>query len=162
MTKALIVALLAPLVAAIGISANRPAISKVPGERGPLATAQALFDAMAARDTEAAKHLVLPGTVFLGTQRTPEGPRVQRLAFQDWLLLMDSMEVDVLEAFEGEPSVHVSGDIAMVWGAYRLELGGELQHTGIDALTLLRTQTESGETWRIAGIAFTTIPARDE
>ena len=49
-----------------------------------------------------------------------------------------------------DPTVMVSGPIAMVWYPYDLWGDGEWQHCGVDVFTLVKT----GDGWRIASMAF--------
>lgn len=49
------------------------------------------------------------------------------------------------------PTVHVSGALAVVWLPYDLYHDGKWSHCGIDALTLVKV----GAAWKIAMFAFT-------
>ena len=49
-----------------------------------------------------------------------------------------------------DPTVMVSGSVAMAWYPYDLWVDGEWQHCGVDVFTLVK----AGDGWRIASMAF--------
>ena len=49
------------------------------------------------------------------------------------------------------PEVRVDGDLATLWAPYDFHLGDEFSHCGVNALQLVRTDSQ----WRIVSIAYT-------
>lgn len=115
-----------------------------------LAALQRLFDAMAARDTAAARALLVPGSQFVSARgdTTIVRPRVQ--GDTAFLRMLATTTDRLLERF-WQPTVLVDGPVATVWTPYDFHVNGTWTHCGIDAVTLLRV----GDAWRIAGITYT-------
>lgn len=60
-----------------------------------------------------------------------------------------SPTVDIVErGFDAE--IRIAGTLASVWLPYDLYVDGEWSHCGVDAFTLVK----SGESWRIASLAY--------
>ncbi|HEY2065383.1 MAG TPA: hypothetical protein VGG84_05450 [Gemmatimonadaceae bacterium] len=115
-----------------------------------LAVVSRLFDAMAQRDTVAARAVLAPGTqiVSIRGDTTGVGPRVSS----------DTAFIRSLGSGHGQlrerlwsPTVLLRGPLATVWAPYDFHLDGLRTHCGIDAFTLVRT----GSVWRVTGIAYT-------
>jgi len=116
-------------------------------EREVIETVQAFFDVIGSKDARAGAELTLGEGVFLNV-REEEGRRVvKHFSNADWLAELPGEERAMTEAFDGEPTVLVAGDVAMVWAPYVFHVDGELSHTGIDVFNLLRTE----DGWKIAG-----------
>ena len=115
-----------------------------------VATVQRLFDAMAARDTVAARALLLPGTRFVSISNDT-GPAIPRVQGDSAFLRMLAGSSERLLERMWAPVVQVQGRIATVWTPYDFHRGGRFSHCGIDAVTLLRT--DAG--WRSAGLLYT-------
>ncbi len=128
--------------------------SSAPSERtAVLATVQAFFDAMHARDPEAAARSVLPEGVFVNT-RSEDGKRVEKhFSNREWIEKLTLEKTVLLEEITGTPTVQVEGDLASVWCAYRFSIDGQPSHTGVDVFNLIRT--EAG--WRISGGAYSVV-----
>ena len=133
-------------LAAGTLAAQAPSAEAAP----VVATVQRLFDAMAQRDTVAARGLLLPGTRFvaLPSDATPARPRVQ--SDSAFLAALATGPGRLLERMWA-PAVQVQGAIATVWTPYDFHRDGQWSHCGIDTVTLLRT--DAG--WQIAGLAYT-------
>lgn len=135
-------ALLAPAVAGAQ-SAPEPANA----EAGPLDTIQALFDAMEAHDTTAARALIAPGARLLVVR--PDGSMhegsdegfIESLGKDTEAWLERSWDVQVM----------VDGPMAQAWGPYDFHRGGTFSHCGTNSVTLVRGEQE----WRIVAIAYT-------
>ena len=115
-----------------------------------VASVQRLFDAMAARDTAAARSLLLPGTRLVSISNDT-GPAIPRSQGDSAFLRMLATRTDRLLERMWSPVVQVQGRIATVWTPYDFHIGGRFSHCGIDAVTLLRT--DAG--WQIAGLLYT-------
>jgi hypothetical protein len=120
-----------------------------------VAVVQRLFDAMARRDTTAARALLLPGSQFIsirsaapGAGSSPAMPR--RQADTTFLRSLAAGRERLLERFWA-PVVHVHGPLATVWTPYDFHTDGKFSHCGIDSFNLLRTPAG----WQIAGIVYT-------
>ena len=128
--------------------------SSPPSERtAVLATVQAFFDAMHARDPQAAECTVIPDGVFVNT-RSEDGKRVEKhFSNREWIEKLALEKTVLLEEFSGTPTVLVEGDLAAVWCAYRFTIDGKPSHTGVDVFNLIRTDTG----WRISGGAYSVV-----
>lgn len=131
-------------------------IAHVPSERAAvLATVQAFFDAMHARDPQAAARTVVPDGVFVNT-RLEGGKRVEKhFSNREWIEKLAQEKTVLLEELTGTPTVEVEGDLASVWCSYRFSIDGKQSHTGVDVFNLVRT--DAG--WRISGGAYSVVRA---
>lgn len=119
-------------------------------EADVLAAVQALFDAMAARDSAAvADVLIAEGVYFAAGMR--DGKPVHQIASQgEFARVVGEQPAPLIERmWDAEVLLH--DPIAVVWTPYDFHVGEEFSHCGIDAFSLVRTP----EGWRIAGIVFT-------
>jgi hypothetical protein len=115
-----------------------------------LAAVERLFDAMARRDTAAARALMAPGSRLLSMGGDSAGatPRVQSdTAFLRFLAVGNERLLERVWS----PTIQLRGPLATVWAPYDFHIDGRRTHCGVDAFTLVRT----GSVWRIAGIAYT-------
>jgi ketosteroid isomerase-like protein len=120
-----------------------------------LATVQAFFDAMHARDPQAAARTVVPDGTFVNT-RVEDGKRVEKhFSNREWIEKLSSEKTVLLEEFSGTPEVLVEGDLATVWCAYRFSIDRKPSHTGVDVFNLVRT----AQGWRISGGAYSVVRA---
>lgn len=135
-----------PTAAAV-TSAPRPAM---PGseEEAVLEAVQRLFDAMAARDTAAAREaLFLDGQLIA----VPPGGAPPRVAsHREFLEALAAADEPWLERM-WDALVLVEGLIAIVWTPYDLHVAERFSHCGVDALTMIRTE----EGWKVAGGIYT-------
>lgn len=148
---------LLPLLLGIGACAT-PSTGSSPraeDEAAVLQVVQELFDAMEHRDVELGAGSVVPEGVFVSVRSSPEGRVVRSSSNAEWLAELPQQTLAMREVLTGEPTVLVEGDVAVVWAEYAFELEGRLNHTGVDAFTLVRTD----DGWRIAGGAYTVILA---
>lgn len=117
-----------------------------------LAAVQRLFDAMAARDTAAARAALLPGAHFraLRSDTTPAPP--PRVQSDTAFLRTLAMRPERLRERIWAPVVRVEGPLATVWAPYEFHIDGRWSHCGVDAVTLVRTAAAG---WQVAGIDYT-------
>lgn len=115
-----------------------------------LATVQAFFDALAAKDTAAAARTLTESASLIGTRETPDGTALNESTRAEFLQGLSGGSVQFLERM-WDPTVMIRGAIAVVWTPYDFHRDGEFSHCGIDAANLVRTS----EGWRIAGIVYT-------
>lgn len=131
----------APLASHSTSDADRAAVLEV---------AQAFFDVIASREAEAAAQLVVPGGAIVDVRRTDGVPQLRSRSNTSFLEGMDGEPRDYLEVWDGEPTVLIDGDLAVVWGRYVFEVDGQRSHVGTDAFCLVRTE----DGWRVAGGAY--------
>ncbi len=115
-----------------------------------LKTVQRFFDAMASRDTVMAQEAMLVDGTSFSTTQTPDGPRVSGFSHREYL---DGLATGTDQWFEQmwDAEVRVRGTIATVWTPYEFRINGGLSHCGVDAFSLVKTQTG----WRIASVVYT-------
>ena len=115
-----------------------------------LAVVQRLFDAMGARDTSAARALLLPGARFRALRRDTTVARPAAQSDTAFLRQLAAGRERLLERIWA-PEVRVEGPLATVWAPYDFHVDGRWSHCGVDAVTLLRT----ARGWQVAGIDYT-------
>jgi ketosteroid isomerase-like protein len=132
------------------------ATPRAPSERAAvLATVQAFFDAMHARDPQAAALTVVPDGVFVNT-RIEDGKRVEKhFSNREWIEKLSKEKSVLLEQITGTPTVLIEGDLASVWCSYRFSIDQKPSHTGFDVFNLVRT----AQGWRISGGAYSVVRA---
>jgi len=122
-------------------------------EQAVIDTVQAFFDVIASKDVAAGARLTIPDGVFVNI-RTENGRQVvKHFRNAQWLIELPADAHTSREAFDGEPTVLVHGDVAMVWAPYVFDKDGKRSHTGVDVFNLLRTE----EGWQIAGGAYSVV-----
>jgi hypothetical protein len=115
-----------------------------------VATLQRLFDALEAGD-EAMLRSVVDASVVMHFSETRDGTTTFGSSTLDGLAeRITSSEVRLIERM-WDPVVVVSGSMATIWTPYDFYAGNELSHCGVDAATLMRT--DSG--WMIVALSWT-------
>lgn len=116
-----------------------------------LATIDALFAALAAKDGEAMLALTMDAGAATASYTTDAGEA--RIVSRSWAEFAGR-----LAAIEGapaerniDPHVHVDGDIAMVWTPYEFTMNGEFSHCGTNHFDLVRSEGE----WRVLNVTWT-------
>lgn len=143
----------ASLLPGVLLLASCAALPASGDEAAVLDTVQAFFDVIASGDAEAGAHLTVPEGVFVSV-RVEDGRRVLRhFNNAEWVAGLSSRTEEKRESFDGEPTVLIEGDVAVVWTRYVFEIDGEVSHTGVDAFDLVRTD----EGWKIAGGAYSVV-----
>ena len=139
-------------VAASGLAAPRAARAQevAPVERASvLAAVQGVLDAIAHRDTSAARQWMQPGAVLFALPPTAGGP-VRRQSDSSFVAFLGASTDHFLERI-WTPQVMVRGGLAEVWAPYDFHVNGRRSHCGIDSFTLVRGPAG----WRVAAIAYT-------
>ncbi len=137
------------LVLLLGVAPARAQSEK----EAVVATVQHLFDAMAARDTLAARAVLLPEGRFFSIRDTDDGPRVGSSTHREFLDQLTTPGADWLERL-WNPTVLVHGRMAVVWAEYDFHRDGAFSHCGVDAFSLFKT----ADGWKIAGTTYTVEP----
>ena len=114
-----------------------------------VATAQALFDAMAAGEVPAARELFTPGATLTRMDADTGGVAPLTSPASEWLDGLPE-EPGVLIERMFDPVVHVSGNLAAIWAPYDLYRSGEFSHCGIDLFELVRLDGH----WRIVKVTY--------
>lgn len=118
------------------------------------AATEAFLEAIGNPDrTVLAAHMIPEGVIFVHNRMNPMAPRIDAVPvarhLEQWLgrqgRFIEQMTIT---------KVLVDGDMAQVWGPYRFLRNSELSHCGINALSLVKT--ESG--WKVANASFTMEP----
>lgn len=139
------------LLAAALCAAPRALARRADGDGGgsssPLATVQALFDAMAAHDVAAARRLIAPGAQLLVVR--PDGS-LHVGQDEGFIEALGKDEASWQER-SWDAEVRVDGPLAHVWGPYDFHHGGTFSHCGTNSVTL----AHGADGWRIVAIAYT-------
>ncbi len=115
-----------------------------------VAAVDRLFDAMAHRDTTAARAVLMPGSQLISIRPGAEPAAPRRQADSTFLRSLAGGGQRLLERM-WTPTVHVHGAIAVVWAPYDFHIDGKFSHCGVDTFSLVRTATG----WQISGISYT-------
>jgi hypothetical protein len=118
-----------------------------PEERDVVAAAQKLFDAMSARDGDAARAAMLPNVPF--TSVGNDG-KVTTTTGEQFAAHLGGIKKPILERI-WEPKVLIRGRLAQLWAEYDFHLDGKFSHCGVDVFTLAKT----ADGWKIAAVADT-------
>lgn len=143
----------AAVVLALGLGAAGPIRSQEadrPGESGPLAAVEALFDAMHAKDTTAMRALFHPDARLMSAGTEGGAPALRSVPIDDFIRAVGGAASSLLEELR-DPEVRVDGALGSVWVGYDFYRDGEFSHCGVDAFHLFR----SPEGWKIIQITDT-------
>ena len=119
-----------------------------------LATAQALFDALAEGDGQILRDIMHPDVLMHSVERAGDGSRSSSTSTRDQLIARLEGSEQILTERMWDPEVRISGDLAMVWTPYDFYVGDELSHCGADALLLTRSGEDS---WLIIALSWTRL-----
>ena len=138
---------LLPLILAATPAAAAPADSE---KRAILATVQEFFDALAARDAERVKRLVVTeGTIAGHDSRAPAaGLFVER--WPAWAEGLRSGSARLEERMH-RARVRIRGTMGSVWTSYSFYRDGKFSHCGIDNFDMAKVEGR----WKILNLTFT-------
>jgi hypothetical protein len=117
-----------------------------------LTVVERLFDAMAQRDTAAARGLLVPGSRFVSVRGDSAGAGPRVASDTAFLRSLAAGRARLRERI-WSPTVQLRGPLATVWAPYDFHVDGQRTHCGVDAFTLIRADA----VWKIAGIAYTVV-----
>ena len=117
-----------------------------------LKTGQAVFEAMARRDTVDLKRLVHPAAQLIATVGTGDSATVRVSTRDQFLVQIATMATVPIERM-WNAEVRVSDGVATIWTQYDFHLGTAWSHCGIDSLQLVRTPTG----WLVTSIVYTVV-----
>jgi hypothetical protein len=132
------------------LSFQSQAQSPVDEKAAVIATVQALFDAMAAKDSVSARALLLPDSKSYITMQGNDTTPALVWSNENIITQMRNPNTQVLERM-WNIEVLVHGRIAQLWADYDLYVNGKFRHCGIDAFLLVKEK----ESWKIVSGAFT-------
>ena len=113
-----------------------------------LAVADKAFERISADDSAGLAALMIPeAMVYIGVQDEDGSYRTLTRTYEE--TRDRPIEVD-LEERGWNPTVLVSGTIAVVWYPYDIYVDGEWSHCGVDIFNMIRTD----EGWRIAVLQY--------
>jgi len=112
-----------------------------------------LFDAMRARDGEAAAAVFHPDARLVSTGARPDGtPTVQVMPVDGFVGAVGG-EGDPWNEPIFDTEVRIDGNLAQVWTFYRFYAGETFSHCGFNSILLVRDADASG--WKIVHLADT-------
>ena len=114
------------------------------------ATVQEFFRTMTARDSAGARRVLLDDGVMWSMRESDKGFAMWRRTNDEYVAGLSKPGETWLERM-WQPTVLVHGRVATLWTAYDFHVSGKFSHCGVDAITLVRT--DSG--WRIASFVYT-------
>lgn len=117
-----------------------------------LKTGQAVFEAMARRDTAELKRLVHPAAHLIATAGSGESAAAYVSTRSQFLSEIATMAAVPLERM-WNPEVQVSDGVATIWTRYDFHLGSTWSHCGIDSFQLVKT----AGAWLVTSIAYTVV-----
>ena len=115
-----------------------------------LAAVQGFFDAMARRDPDLARRVMMPEGQFITTTDPPgaNGPRAS--SFKGFIDGLAGGTGALLERM-WNPDVKIAGAIAVVTTPYDFHRDGKFTHCGTDIFTLVKM----ADGWKISGGSYT-------
>lgn len=115
-----------------------------------LAAMQAFFDAMAAKDAQAMRRVLVEDGSFHAMLEADGKTSMRTFPNAGFLRDLPAMTVRMRERMWA-PEVRIHGPIATVWAHYDFWMDGKPSHCGMDAFNLVRTAGG----WKIAGGIYT-------
>ena len=115
-----------------------------------LATVQEFFDSMTAKDTAAARQILVMDATYFSVRKGNDGTTMRGSTNREYVEQLATTADDLQERM-WDPQVMVHEGIAVVWAPYEFQVNGKFSHCGVDAFSLIRI----GGLWKIAGIVYT-------
>ncbi len=115
-----------------------------------LATVQEFFDSMTAKDTAAARRILVMDATYFSVREGDDGTTMRGSTNREYVERL-ATNADDLQERMWDPQVMVHEGIAVVWAPYEFQVNGKFSHCGVDAFSLVRIDGR----WKIAGIVYT-------
>ncbi len=115
-----------------------------------LATVHKFFDSMTAKDTAAARQILVLDAAYFSVREGDDGTTMRGSTNREYLERLATTADDLQERM-WHPLVMVHEGVAVVWAPYEFQVNGEFSHCGVDAFSLVRIDGR----WKIAGIIYT-------
>ena len=128
-----------------------PVVAQSPKDE-VLKTGQAVFEAMARRDTVELKRLVHPAAHLIATIGTGDSATARVSNRDQFLVQIATMATVPIERM-WNAEVRVSEGIASIWAQYDFHLGTVWSHCGIDSFQLVKTAAG----WQVTSIIYTIV-----
>jgi hypothetical protein len=116
-----------------------------------LSTIQKFFTGMEQHDSAAVRATLLPGTRFVSLAAGAPNAKPRFQPDTAFIAMVATTKQHLLERM-WSPTVRINGPMATVWTPYDFHVDGKWSHCGVDAFTLVRTETG----WIISDLAYTT------
>jgi len=140
---------IAAIASSIFLAVPRPADAQG-DESQVLATVQGFFDSMTAKDTAAARQILVMDATYFSVREGDDGTTMRGSTNREYVERL-ATNADDLQERMWDPQVMVHEGIAVVWAPYEFQVNGEFSHCGFDAFSLVRVDGR----WKIAGIVYT-------
>ncbi len=140
---------IAAIASSICLAVPRPANAQG-DESQVLATVQEFFDSMTAKDTAAARQILVMDATYFSVREGDDGTTMQGSTNRKYVEGLATTDNDLQERM-WDPQVMIHEGIAVVWAPYEFQVNGEFSHCGVDAFSLVRIDGR----WKIAGIVYT-------
>ena len=141
--------LAAAITAAVPTAARAQAVA-TSDTAAVLAVVQRLFDAMAKRDTAAARTLLLPGSRLISLRTASPAAQPRQQTDTAFLRSLATGSERLLERM-WNPVVSIHGSLANVWTPYDFHIDGRFSHCGVDNFVLVR----NANAWQLASVTYT-------
>ena len=132
------------------LAATRLFAAEASEEKAVLAVVQKFFDALAARDADAARAVLIPEGRYYSVR---ENGAVSGASHAELAARLPAGKEKLLERMRN-PRVMIRGGIATVWTEYDFHRDGKFSHCGVDSFNLVKMP----EGWKIAGLMYTVEP----
>lgn len=119
-------------------------------EQSVMQPVNAVFAAIAARDSAAINAQLLPGGSATIVSEQPNGEFMTTRRTWPELLTHFQPGPEKFEERLSDPAIETDGKVAMVWGNYVFLIDGKVHHCGIDHFDLVR---DNGR-WKIANVTW--------
>jgi hypothetical protein len=139
------------LLVALTVGRSARAVAQDP-KAAVLAAGQAVFDAMAKRDTAALRRLVHPAGHLFATFERDGQPEARVSSANDFVTQIGSYPTVPLERM-WDAEVRVSGTVATIWTQYDFHNNGVFSHCGIDSFQFVR----GPDRWLLTSIIYTVV-----
>lgn len=114
--------------------------------------AEEFMRALSAKDTATLSGLMVEDATLHSVREGAEGPEIRLSTRADFLNSLGGDERELLERI-WDPTVLVSGSVAVVLAPYDFYVEGQFSHCGTDVFTFLK----GAEGWRVTGVTYDVI-----
>lgn len=130
---------------------NTPAPAQ-DAERAVLAAGQAVFTAMATRDTAGLRRMLHPAAHLFATAERDGKSQARVSSADEFISQIGTYQGVPLERM-WNPEVRVSGTIATIWTQYDFHTNGAFSHCGIDSFQFVKGPNG----WLLTSINYTVV-----
>jgi len=116
-----------------------------------LAVMEKAFAAVHTNNPDDWRAIQLAEGTSLSFRPGPAGPEMQMSSNEKFLAGLKPDGHEYVEHWTGEPTILVSGPIAVIWGEYEFWIDGDFSHCGVDSVDLVKVEGE----WKIANFMWT-------